>query len=93
MWQIAAIFLAIAASIILSLPAPIDRTAVRNRLRKAGIRPRLGYPMYREDAVIPPAKAIALQPTLIELPSHSKMNDAEIVRMIESLDTALKFSS
>jgi len=75
--------------IMVVIPGQQNMNAIRNKLRSSGVQTRSGYPIYNSNAASLPWMAMALQPKLIELPSHSKMREAEIARVLECLDRSL----
>lgn len=70
--------------IMLQLPEGSDLAAVRGGLRRRGIETRRGYDLdLRYGDCCPRARAVA--PLLVEVPSHSQMEDAAIERICEAL--------
>lgn len=70
--------------IMLRLPAESDVASVRDALRRRGIETRRGYAIdLRYGRGFP--RALALAPRLVEVPSHSRMEEPAIARICTTL--------
>jgi dTDP-4-amino-4,6-dideoxygalactose transaminase len=75
--------------IVVTLPGDVSVNAVRGGLRRKGIPTRGAYPVYSSDCGVRPERALALQPRLIELPSHSRMTAGTIEKVWSAFDSTL----
>jgi dTDP-4-amino-4,6-dideoxygalactose transaminase len=79
--------------IVVALPGDVSVNAVRDGLRQKGIPTRGAYPVYSSDSGVRPERALALQPRLIELPSHSRMTAGTIEKVWSAFDSTLNARS